>query len=762
MLKKNLFLINCWLIFIVLAAFGKMVGVYQEWTEAPPIVISFSTLENVSQNLKIASESFETRESRIKEDVVTFQRLTLENEMNKEEDKLAIKTKIALAKLKPLHQKFKIASVQKVAFKAKPKAKPVPVVVEEDDIVVVNTQKEVIKPVELNDAELFTINNEAPFEQGAIQAKFPHIIKTASLFVPVTESLNLKVAKVSNEESFEEDSLEGEAQAEVLAESSETPAQRLDRVQTDQAAVERKSSVNELKENVANSLTSEDEPIFLDYSKDEGLDAEPPMPTVAEALAQKLPEPGMNTQVVGGIPTKAKMSPAVERAISRELNSPQTNPKSIVLDDEGDDELQLSTQESKASLTRTPFAPEAAAKAVKTEVNTQGFKEDDKEEGEKHEAKLALSAIKVELNQGQGHSLNNFEFELGYDNSERLFDSGSGVVEYSIPLHSQAAVIDGRLVQKDSLRTRTSLSLGEGLLEMEVPTFSISSLEKFLEQEKLRGEGGFLLVDVQNEVFQTLIDADFEKSYFLNENFVKTNNASEARYHFYVGVEPGNVLITYQLKNKKTAQKVLFVGLDEMTFDAAEFAPERVRKLALYEQKLFGSELSDLQLSPEDLRYFNTSNTASLQGLNFYEINRPALPLGMREYFEVGTKRDAVFVGNLEAKSLKVPSLDFRDAVLDSQGLQNLEGACLIQLNLSKKLKDVRVMAEAGRRPMNLTQSYLGKNGEFSTEFDSTSTKAFFVGYEQGTVDYRLDYLDGSSDAFQGFCSLGSYIIEEL
>ena len=116
MLKRNLFLINCWLIFIVLAAFGKMVGVYQEWTEAPPIVISFSSLENASQNLKVASQSFETRESRIKEDVVTFQRLTLENEMNVEEDKLAVKTKIAWAKLKPLHQKFKIASVQKMAL----------------------------------------------------------------------------------------------------------------------------------------------------------------------------------------------------------------------------------------------------------------------------------------------------------------------------------------------------------------------------------------------------------------------------------------------------------------------------------------------------------------------------------------------------------------------------------------------------------------------------------------------------------------------
>lgn len=67
----------------------------------------------------------------------------------------------------------------------------------------------------------------------------------------------------------------------------------------------------------------------------------------------------MSTQVVGGIPTKAKMSPTVERAINRQLNTPQASPKTIVLDDEGDDELQVSTQESQAVATRTPFAPEA-------------------------------------------------------------------------------------------------------------------------------------------------------------------------------------------------------------------------------------------------------------------------------------------------------------------------------------------------------------------------------------------------------------------
>lgn len=737
-----------------------MVSVYQEWTDAPPIVISFSSLENASQNVQIAASSFESRESRVKEDVIVFQRLTLENEMNKEEDKLVVKTKIALAKLKPLHQKTKIAPVQKMAFKAKPKIKPAPVLNEDDEDVLLTTQKIVQKPVEVSDAELFAINNEAPFEQGAIQAKLPSVFKTASLYVPVTEGLSLKVAQ-ADEEVVEKDEIQEEL-------ASETPVAPLpkdeDRVQTAQAAVERPAPIKELKDNVKNPLSAEDEPVFLDYSEELADSAEPPQPTLAEALAQKLPEPAMSTQVVGGIPTKAKMSPTVERAINRQLNTPQASPKTIVLDDEGDDELQVSTQESQAVATRTPFAPEVQSKPAKEEVSTQSFKAQKAEDEilEHKEAKLTLSALQVDLNQGQGRALHNFEFELGYDNSERLYDSGSGTVDYSLPLHSSAAILDGRLVHKDSLRTRTTLGLGEGLLEMEVPTFSISSLEKFLEQEKLRGEGGFLLVDVQNGIFQTLIDSEFEKSYFLNENFVKTTNAAEARYHFYVGVEPGNVLITYQFKNKKNAQKVLFIGLDEMTFDAAEFAPERVRKLALYEQKLFSSELSDLQLSSEDLRYFNSSNTASLQGLNFYQINRPALPLGMREYFEVGTKNDAVFVGNLDAKSLKVPSLDFRDAVLEAQGLQNLEGACLIQLNLSKKLKDVRVMAEAGRGPMNLTQSYLGKNGEFSNEFDSTSSKAFFVGYEQGVVNYRLDYLDGSSDTFQGFCSLGSYIAEEL
>lgn len=744
MVKRNLFLINCWLLFIVLAAFGKMAVVYQEWREAPPIVISFSSLENASHELSQISENFKQRDGSVKEQFIVAQRQTLEEQILQVEKNLTIKSKpVRLAKLTPISPKAKTIKSPKKVLVAKPQPRlETPV----QKVVVVTTQKEVD-----SDLELFAINNEQPFEHGAVNAKQPEVFKTASLLK------NLAPYK-------EKETVQAVAQAEVQAEEAQEPeldlaeapvepiAPREDKVVSSQAALQ--------KVEVADDLT------FFDYSEG-GPQVEKTKAPQKELIAQPVKvapaSPVLNP--VGGIPTTAKMSRTVEKAIARQLNAPE-----VKLEQDDEEEGETVAMNTQTAVTRTPYTSSPALSsrdAVNTQKSALQFAPPQKEEAvqeskESKEAKLALTAIQVDLNQGQGRALQNYEFEMGYDNSERLYDQGSGEVSWTLPLQSNTAVLEGRLVQKDSLRVRVGLSLSEGLLEMEVPTFSISSLEKFLSHEQLRGEGGFLLIDVQNEVHQTLLDAQFEKSFFLTENFTKTANAAEARYHLYIGVEPGNVLVTYQLKNKKTAQKVLFVGLDEMTFDPAEFQAERVRKLALYEQRLFGSELTDLQLDPKEIRFFNTNQTASAQGLNFYEINRPTLPLGMREYLELPSTREALFVGGVEAKSLAVPSVDFRDAVMDSHGLNDLNGSCLVQLNLTKKLKDLKVTAEAGPGPMNLTQSYLGRSGEFSSEFDETSTRAFFLGHEQGIINYRLDYLDGTSDSFQSFCSLGSYIVEQL
>lgn len=722
MLKRNLFLINCWLVFIALAALGETVSLYQEWTQAPSIVISLSSLGKASENLTQTSQDFLVRNSSsatYKEQQTIFQKQSIEAEIALVEKKLRKKSKPVLM---AQHHSSKKILIHKKALIVVKEAK-------KDEPPAVTTQSNTDE--DSNDTEVFAINNDSPVEAAAFKVDKPKITKVANLFIPLAELKPAKLVvdskKLKQVEEIKEidDTDDAEEVALVSEKKDEALNLPMKAIKTEDAVAVGQAAP--VKVDPSNQSLDSDEPTFIDYSIDAPIRA---------------------------IPTKVKMSATVENVIARELKQiPQSIKTPRV---EPNEDLTKDTQMPVS--TQKPVAIVGASQSAKLFSSDQSSKMSTQNK----EAKLRLTALKVELNQGKGKQLQNFEYELAYDASERLYDQGSGEVNWATSLHSHLAVIDGRVVHKDTIRTRSALPISEGLLEAEIPTFSIDSFEKFLAQEKLKGEGGFLLIDVQNNVQQTLLDADFEKSFFLDTNFVKTANVQEARYHLYVGVAPGNVLVNYLLKDGKQAQRVLFVGLDEMTFDPAEFIAERVKKVALYEQKLFGSELSDLQLNPSEVRYFNTKNTAQLQGLNFYEITRPTLPLGMREYLEVGTKRDALFVGGWESSKLEVPALDFRDAVLNAQGLSELGASCLVQLNFSKKIKDIHVSAEAGGGPMNISQTYLGRSGEFSTDYDETTARAFFMGSEQGVINYRVNYLDDTSDTFQSYCSLGSYLVEQL
>jgi len=723
MIKRNLLLINCWVVFITIAAFGKTVSLYQDFSSAPDINLSFSPLLKASQNMSEIKENFVNRTS-IQE--IASQKSAIDTEIEAVEKKLA-------AKPKPRPQVVNFAKATKPVLK-------------KQKTVVTNTQ------VVMNNKELFTIDNMHPVKELPFKTNKVKIFKTVSLLNNVKVESVLAIAaqadvndldeyitvtEVSNDTETKDVPQIGKAD-EVKVGQAAPIRSRVPEQQTDNAEI----VTNELSSSLASApiSSSDDEPIFIDYSSNN----------------KDTPEANVS------FPTNAKLSSTVEKAIARELKQPIVNAPVVARElDDGQKYEDAKAEENTQNKAQQPLMPIVSqVSSQKETVEVAQFAPE--MTSQKREAKFSLTAFKVELNKGRGENLNNFEYEPSYDSVERVYDQGSATVNLSFNLSSDLAVVDGKIVSRETVKTRAILSGGDGAQDFNVPVITMASLEKFLSDEKLRGNGGFLLIDTQNGIQQTLMDLDFEKSYFLDENFKKTTDAQAARYHFYVGVTPGNALVTYQFKNGKQAQRVAFIGLDEVTFDSAEFFDENVKKLALYEQKLFGSELSDLQVSPTDFRYFNTKNIAQVQGLNFYEISRPALPLGMREYFEIGGKDDAIFMGGWNVKNLEVPSTDFRNAALEALGLNGIGENCVVQLNFHKKIKSLKVAAETGGGPMNIGQTYLDKSGEFSSEYSEMTTRAFFRGNEQGVINYRVDYFDDTTDTFQTFCSLGSYLVEQL
>ena len=52
--------------------------------------------------------------------------------------------------------------------------------------------------------------------------------------------------------------------------------------------------------------------------------------------------------------------------------------------------------------------------------------------------------------------------------------------------------------------------------------------------------------------------------------------------------------------------------------------------------------------------------------------------------------------------------------------------------------------------------------GDFYDEISYATERVFLMGEEQGTINIKLNYTDGSSQFIQTFCSDSTYLVEQL
>ena len=94
--------------------------------------------------------------------------------------------------------------------------------------------------------------------------------------------------------------------------------------------------------------------------------------------------------------------------------------------------------------------------------------------------------------------------------------------------------------------------------------------------------------------------------------------------------------------------------------------------------------------------------------------------------------------------------------------LPNLNNSCLVQINFGAKIQSVELSAEGARGPIDHDALYLDQDGVFNAEASELATKLFLSGHEQGIFYISVNYQDGSKDMFKTFCSLGTYLFEQL
>ena len=90
------------------------------------------------------------------------------------------------------------------------------------------------------------------------------------------------------------------------------------------------------------------------------------------------------------------------------------------------------------------------------------------------------------------------------------------------------------------------------------------------------------------------------------------------------------------------------------------------------------------------------------------------------------------------------------------------EGECLIQLNVTKPILSSYLNALSSQNYMQTNMRFLDENGSFYEEVSDKTNRIFIHGQQEGVVNIKLNYIDGSSQFVQTFCGKDDYLVEQL
>ncbi|MCK5072076.1 MAG: hypothetical protein KAQ98_01530 [Bacteriovoracaceae bacterium] len=363
---------------------------------------------------------------------------------------------------------------------------------------------------------------------------------------------------------------------------------------------------------------------------------------------------------------------------------------------------------------------------------------------------------------GHGHQLRNFEFVPSYNERDFKGDNGEGEIIINEIIHSSMSVLRGTLIKGNFVRTKIDLVLNDARYEINVPIFDHEEFSAFLEKNNVNGPGGFVLIELDHDVISTDLDAKYAHRILLNDRMNITTKNSEVYYVLYTGVQSGNVLISYQIIDGNISHKVVHVSEDEIYFDNSSFVDKGYETLTLNERNILGKTINELSISGNDIVYFNTKQTADTKGLNIYEMKLPLIPSGMRKYYELKHLEDSIFIGHWENSTLEIPSREFIDRIYELFDIGSIHGSCMLQINLPKRAFEVTIAGEANHGHMGVETLFLDNDGKIGDEIGELSETIFILGNQQGTVNAKIKYFDGSVEYLQSYCSLDTYLVEQL
>jgi hypothetical protein len=393
--------------------------------------------------------------------------------------------------------------------------------------------------------------------------------------------------------------------------------------------------------------------------------------------------------------------------------------------------------------------------------------------GEAGESVICLSTVDVFLGSqknSQNENVYNYSLTSAHDFRDILNDDSNGQITISRKLAGAEATFSGFLQKSDRIKTNIDLAMTNGIFDVSVPFIDRDSFDDFLRDNGLENVGGgALLIDLDKEIdiIELGLNARnqnvFVDRFYFNEDFVKVNEEDDYRYVLYVGVEPGNIEIYYTTMKNKLLHKIVHVYEGEFTFEFSSFRKESVKQYKFKEENLYSGKGKVLEIDPASIKNFNADGVANQVSLDTYEIKTPSRLYGQRDYFVFSHLNAPIYVGTRKSKVL-IPTEDFVYNVLKDHGLEDgdLEGTCIVQVNLAKRPIEARIEGSTSKGPMAINSQFLEHDGTRNSEVTPSTRKIFIQGDLQGVISLEVNYEDGSSDLMKTYCSDDTYLVEQL
>ena len=364
-------------------------------------------------------------------------------------------------------------------------------------------------------------------------------------------------------------------------------------------------------------------------------------------------------------------------------------------------------------------------------------------------------------------TVKNFEVRFQDDLNEIYEDYGSGEVH----LTTRTSTIMNRsmvLLKRGYAPTNTDLIV-ENNSKVTLPLIEEVVFNKLLDENSSDAASGALLVEFDDETEVALLDSPYSQTVLLDQD-LKTTNDENFRYKLFTGVKAGNVYLTYKKFDGSEISKIVHIHEREVTFDANIYEDVKHSQVTLFEEGLLAKELSPLIVTGEQVRVFATDIVAKKLNQNTYKLNRKKALLGDRQYLEVNHLDEPVFVGYRDSNKIVVPSEHFINFVLSKFEDRKLGNRCIIQININAPLANFHIGTESVGSSLVTSSQVLDQDGKFYDSIGPKSNKIIILGEnygsleqnQDGKVNIKIDYLDGSTRFISSYCSPNTYLVEQL